>query len=553
MAASFPAILSTRTTSAGPLSKGTTTPGPVPPAALATGPSATCSPSPGTLGDPPTPLLGALPAYNQTLEAVGTLGAGASPFPPARAWRVVATERGRRAAGRLWAALEGSGLGSEPGLGATLDALCVEEREALAALLAGVPGAAPGPSGKPRSPEKAKKRWTGWSAACAAGAGAGPGTEGSAGSWGPWGAATARPLLRGPPTPPPGVFCCSCAPRSGQRCGTGPAPTVGPERPPPGPRPPSSQGSPPARLRTLAHLRSTLQTAALWLLGQTQRHVSGWAPGPLLLLTHGDLPLLLAEAEGLEALLQATAGGDPGARLAQEIRTLVGRLQVLPAEWPPLFARECGRRATEALRAQAPRGPSRTLRLCLGPPRGAGEGAAREVLGPVLRGLRGLPAPAQRAAFGLALTAFLGAWLDLVRASRSPFSTRLRRDLGALHELLERTRGLPPDLGRALLALGILRGLEGAPGLGPVPPAAEDPQGESPCCCARIRARRPPDASHRGLDGLPVPSRASPVPAALPWTLRGKARGRTGPAAYAPGDQQPCPAPAPTPHPPSPV
>ncbi|XP_039767897.1 coiled-coil domain-containing protein 142 [Ornithorhynchus anatinus] len=495
-----------------------------------------------------------------------------TPAAPARGWRLVATERGRRAAGRLWLALRGSGSGpgSGPGPGDTLRALCAQERAAPGRWPEGLPGAA--------RPASGPYRTLLWSAC----------TRRLRRLLGPWrdpeeAAGQLSGAVQRAPLPPEGQAALEglvrrlrrgSQSRAWDRGGAGP----GPDRLPPSARPPAgfcrvlgvlprgprrpaaglllqlcaplrsalADRAAPGRPRTLARLRSTLQTAARWLLGQTQRHVSGWAPGPLLRLAHRDLPLLLAEAEAVAALLRGTPGPDPEGRLTRDIRTLVGRLQVLPEEWPGLFSRECGRRAAEALRAHVPRGPSWSLRL--GPPRGAGESvdrAAREVLGPVLRGLRHLPAPAQSAPFKLALTAFLGAWLDHVR---SPLSVRLRRDIGALRGLLERSGDLPPELGRALPALGLLRGLEGAPGLGPAPPspsppppaaAPDDPQGEPPCCCAWIGAR-PPGASHRGLR---TPS--------SPRTPRGEARGRTGPGAYAPGDRRPDrhPDPAPPPRP----
>ncbi|XP_020861005.1 coiled-coil domain-containing protein 142 isoform X2 [Phascolarctos cinereus] len=320
------------------------------------------SPSPALVSQI-SELLQVLPAYHQVLAvAVGAVPRAAQPFPPSRVLRLLARERGRQGAEKLWRGLRESKLQTQ------LHKLCREERELLPWLLGllGDPGA---PGSGSRSLGGSRQLWGQyWSlfwAACAQNLGQ---------ILGPWeDVQKAVQQLRGaldqaslPQECEKELtslchyllrqaltriwdqgFCRALGSARGNHgimpvCWDGtlcmrtadlfqqlfpPLTSALQEQ---GSAFCQSLGSGPS---PLALGLCTLQAATLWFLSKYQQHLALWAPRPLLLLTQRELPLLLCEAEALAALVSEGASVlELDWQLGKEIQRLTAQIQLKTEE-----------------------------------------------------------------------------------------------------------------------------------------------------------------------------------------------------------------------------
>ncbi|XP_068927918.1 coiled-coil domain-containing protein 142 isoform X2 [Petaurus breviceps papuanus] len=443
-------------------------------------------------------LLQVLPAYHQVLaEAVGPVPRAAQPFPPSRVLGLLARERGRQGAERLWVSLQASKLRTQ------LHKLCQEERDLLPGLLGLL-----GDTGAPGSSSR--------------------GLGGSRQLWGQYWS----------------LFWAACAHNLGRRLG----PWEDIQKAMQELREALDQGTGPP---PLALGLCTLQATTLWLLSKCQQHLAPWAPGPLLLVTQRELPLLLCEAEALAALVsEGESVLELDRQLGKEIRRLTARIQVLPEESLCLFSRECWRQAAKGFQLHMPQGRHWRLRLrseLPSIPSDYAELVVGAVLGPVLQGVQGLPPQAQGPPLTQALTALLDAWLNHILTQKIKFSLQgalqLRQDFALVRGLLEEEQwGLAPELRQALLTLSIFQRADGAVLclLQQPVPGSRTYRGP-PCCCSCNKNQTPelPSSSLNSLENLEPPALRPGVTlvqtAQLLSTLRG---GGPSPEAYLAGSQQ---------------
>ncbi|KAM6289132.1 coiled-coil domain-containing protein 142 [Aegotheles albertisi] len=237
-------------------------------------------------------------------------------------------------------------------------------------------------------------------------------------------------------------------------------------------------------LRVLRCCLASARVAQAWLCGRAQRYLAATALPQVLLITHGDLPLLRTE---VEQLVLVASGTFPGAaepppplpptplahcehRLCHQLRATATGIQVLAGDVLGVFSVTCKRLSAEIFEHTMPRG--RTWRLGPQPvlpsgPSAYAVAAVQAVLGQVLPLARALPRDAQAPALAQVTTAFLEAWLEHILARHITFSLQgalqLRQDLELVRELLGSERaGLAPEARRALLALGVFRSVDGA-------------------------------------------------------------------------------------------
>ncbi|XP_027691877.1 coiled-coil domain-containing protein 142 isoform X3 [Vombatus ursinus] len=412
------------------------------------------SPSPALVSQI-SELLQVLPAYHQMLAvAVGAVPRAARPFPPSRVLRLLARERGRQGAERLWMGLQESKLQTQ------LHKLCREERELLPGLLGllgdtGVPGS--GSRGLGGSRQLWGQYWSLFWAACAQNLGQ---------ILGPWediqkAVRQLRGALDQAPVPQECekelTSLCHCLLQQAliQIWDQGFCRALGSARRDRGIMPVSWDGTPCIRTTDLFQqlfppLTSalqepgsvschspgsgppplalglcTLQATTLWLLSKCQQHLASWAPRPLLLLTQRELPLLLCEAEALAALVSEGASVlELDQQLGKEIQRLTAQIQILPEESLCLFSQECWRQAAKGFQLHMPQGRHWRLRFrseLPSIPSDYAELVVGAVLGPVLQGVQGLPPQAQGPPLTQALTALLDAWLNHILTQKIRF------------------------------------------------------------------------------------------------------------------------------------
>ncbi|XP_074130345.1 coiled-coil domain-containing protein 142 [Sminthopsis crassicaudata] len=524
-------------------------------------------------------LLQLLPVYHQMLAVAG-IPRAAQPFPPGRVLNLLARERGRQGAERLWVALQ------EAELRPQLHTLCREERELLPGLLGllgdtGAPGS--GSRGLGGSRQLWGQYWSLFWVACAQNLG---------GRLGPWedtqkAVQELRQALNQASLPQECEkeltslchyllrqtltwtwdqgFCRAlgsvCGDRGivsmawdGSPCmhttglfrqlfpllisALGEPGSASCQFPGPGPPP-------------LVLGLCTLQATTLWLLSKCQQYLASWAPGPLLLLTQRELPLLLCEAEALASLVSEGASVlELNWQLGKEIRRLIAQIQVLPEKYLCLFSRECWQQAAKGFQLHMPQGRHWKLRLRSELPSIPSDYAklvVGAVLGPVLQGVQGLPPQAQGPPLTEALTALLDAWLNHILTHKIRFSLQgalqLRQDFAVIRSLLEEEQwGLSPELRQALLTLSIFQRADGALlCLLQQPMPRSRSYGGSPCCCTcnKIQIPELPSSSLNSLENLEPPSLRPGVTfvqtAQLLSNLRG---GGPNPEAYLAGNQQ---------------
>ncbi|XP_072475941.1 coiled-coil domain-containing protein 142 isoform X2 [Notamacropus eugenii] len=538
------------------------------------------SPSPALVSQI-SELLQVLPAYHQMLAvAVGAVPSAAQPFPPSRVLGLLARERGRQGAERLWMGLQGSKLRTQ------LQELCREERELLPGLLGllgdtGAPGS--GSRGLGGSRQLWGQYWNLFWAACAQNLGR---------RLGPWedlqkAVQKLREALDQASLPQECekelTSLCHCLLRQAltQMWDKGFCRALGSARgdrgimcvswdgtpcmhttdllqqlfPPlisalqePGSASCQSPGSGPS---PLALGLCTLQATTLWLLSKCQQHLASWTPGPLLLLTQRELPILLCEAEALAALVSEAASVlELDQQLGKEIRKLTARIQVLPEESLCLFSRECWRQAAKGFQLHMPQGRHWRLRLrseLPSIPSDYAELVVGAVLGPVLHGVQGMPRQAQEPPLTQALTALLDAWLNHILTQKIRFSLQgalqLRQDFALVRGLLEEEQwGLAPELRQALLSLGVFQRADGALLCLLQQPVPRSRTSRGPlCCCSCNKTQTPelPSSSLNSLENLETPPLHPGVTlvqtAQLLSSLQG---GGPSPEAYLAGSQQ---------------
>ncbi|XP_075437645.1 coiled-coil domain-containing protein 142-like [Ascaphus truei] len=177
----------------------------------------------------------------------------------------------------------------------------------------------------------------------------------------------------------------------------------------------SDPARPPMEQSILSRCVASLQLCHHWLRSRTQHHVAMGAPGPLLLLTHGDLPVLQTESERL--CCSVTESPDFLARnqqLCLQIQTAADTIRDLAVTLPHTLSAACRQVAQGVFRQQMPAGRHWRGKFPAGPgvaPSDYAVCAARAVLVPVLDGIRVLPLDCRMPALSAVISAFMEAWM----------------------------------------------------------------------------------------------------------------------------------------------
>ncbi|KAE8581925.1 hypothetical protein XENTR_v10019872 [Xenopus tropicalis] len=205
-----------------------------------------------------------------------------------------------------------------------------------------------------------------------------------------------------------------------------------------------------------------------WLRARSQQYNSTGALGPLLLVTHGDLPVLQAEAHRLCSLITETAPRNP--RLPRHIQQLRESIEVLSCTLPRTLGALCARMARDLFHNLMPTGRYWRGNVSQGSNVTPSEyilSSANYLLVPVVGGASHLPQESQVAALSAALGAFLGAWMEHILQERLRFSLQgalqLRCDCESVRGLLQSPdSGLSADVSETLLALPVFQQLDNA-------------------------------------------------------------------------------------------
>ncbi|KAM4809892.1 coiled-coil domain-containing protein 142 [Rhinophrynus dorsalis] len=213
---------------------------------------------------------------------------------------------------------------------------------------------------------------------------------------------------------------------------------------------------------------ASLQLCHLWLRTRTQLYMSAGALGSLLLVTHGDLPILQAESDRLCCMVNEAGGLNsfpPNQRLCHQIQEAMNGMEILAVSLPQSLGDTCGRLAKAMFQNLMPTGRHWKGKLTSDDGVCPSEYAlitAHTVLVPVLDGIRSLPSDHQVAALSVAVSEFMETWMGHVLQERLRFSLQgalqLRSDFESVRCLLKSpSSGLSPEVLQAVLSLPVFQ------------------------------------------------------------------------------------------------
>ncbi|OCT96455.1 coiled-coil domain-containing protein 142 isoform X2 [Xenopus laevis] len=213
---------------------------------------------------------------------------------------------------------------------------------------------------------------------------------------------------------------------------------------------------------------ATLSLCDTWLRARTQLYHSTGSLGPLLLVTHGDLPVLQAEAQRLCSLITETGTLTSAPRnkvLSLQIQRLREGIEVLSGTLPHSLGSLCTRLAQDMFLNLMPTGRHWRGKFSEGNHVTPSEyivSSANYVLVPIVGGVCDFPQEWQVSALSAALRAFLEAWMAHILQQRLKFSLQgalqLRCDFESLRGLLQSSdSGLSPDVIQTLLSLPVFQ------------------------------------------------------------------------------------------------
>ncbi|XP_040187205.1 coiled-coil domain-containing protein 142 isoform X2 [Rana temporaria] len=213
----------------------------------------------------------------------------------------------------------------------------------------------------------------------------------------------------------------------------------------------------------LSRCAVTLHLCDVWLRSRAQIFVSSGSLGQLVLITHGDLPVIKAECRSLVAVAE---NGDWGPSAQSScLKIMRGRdvLEGLVVSLPHVLGSVCSRRAQDVFQHMMPAGRHWRGKLVTGPDLAASEyaqAAVSAVVVPVLDGVTPLCLEEQVSAVCVAVRVFMEAWMGHILREKIKFSLQgtlqLRRDFESVRDILRsQDSRLSPEVVQAALALPV--------------------------------------------------------------------------------------------------
>ncbi|RVE67585.1 hypothetical protein OJAV_G00104290 [Oryzias javanicus] len=224
--------------------------------------------------------------------------------------------------------------------------------------------------------------------------------------------------------------------------------------------------------RTVAMVLASVQLSTVWVVSKAFQFLSSWSLNKFLLITQGDLELLMESVEEiLQQLLRLDVDRQPflcGRRLRQQLLVLkeaASELQVFSSLVLKTFSVACKQMSGEIFEQTMPSAghwrPSKLTGFPSNPSTYAAL-AAQTVIGQVLEGVAQLPDDAQVRALSVTMTAFMEAWMEHILKERIKFSVQgalqLKRDFDSVRHMIQsECYGLSAELLQRLLSLRVFQ------------------------------------------------------------------------------------------------
>ncbi|XP_073418880.1 coiled-coil domain-containing protein 142 [Dendrobates tinctorius] len=223
-------------------------------------------------------------------------------------------------------------------------------------------------------------------------------------------------------------------------------------------------------LGVLSRSVTFLQLCHLWLRSRSQMYVSSGSVRHLLLISHGDVPVIKAQLRRVTAVAHSMDWSSACQRLCMKLQDVAESLEGVVLGLPCLLDSVCAHQAQEAFQHMMPVGRHWRGKVTRAPdlvPSEYAEAAITFVLVPVLEGVHKLTSEEQMSAVSGAVRAFMEAWLGHILQERMRFSLQgalqLRCDFELVRELLKSpASGMSLEVVQAALSLPVFQQADNA-------------------------------------------------------------------------------------------
>ncbi|XP_078810050.1 uncharacterized protein ccdc142 isoform X2 [Oryzias latipes] len=224
--------------------------------------------------------------------------------------------------------------------------------------------------------------------------------------------------------------------------------------------------------RTVSMVLASVQLSTVWVVSKAFQFLSSWSLHKFLLITQGDLEMLMESVEEMmRQLLRLDVNRQPSIcslQLGQQLVALkeaASELQVFSSLVLKTFSVACKQMSEEIFEQNMPSaGHWRSSKLTGFPsnPSTYAALAAQTVIGQVLEGVAQLPDEARVRALSVTMTAFMEAWMEHILKERIKFSVQgalqLKRDFDSVRLMVQsECYGLSAELLQKLLSLRVFQ------------------------------------------------------------------------------------------------
>ncbi|XP_013884489.1 uncharacterized protein ccdc142 [Austrofundulus limnaeus] len=236
--------------------------------------------------------------------------------------------------------------------------------------------------------------------------------------------------------------------------------------------------------RTVGLLLASVQLSTVWVVSKAYQFLSSWSPKKFLLITQGDLRILLMSLDQIKDQVktltvdlisdhQSTVQNHNLHLLRQQLKVLEGavsELQSFSSSVLKSFSVDCKRVSVEIFERTMPSAghwrPSHRTGFPSTPSEYASL-AAQTVIGQVLEAVAPLSEDARVQALSVTMTAFMEAWMEHILKRKIKFSLQgalqLKQDFDCVRELIRSDEsGLSAELHRRLLSLRVFQQVDSA-------------------------------------------------------------------------------------------
>ncbi|XP_066428906.1 coiled-coil domain-containing protein 142 isoform X3 [Eleutherodactylus coqui] len=215
---------------------------------------------------------------------------------------------------------------------------------------------------------------------------------------------------------------------------------------------------------------ASLQLCDLWLRSRSQVYASSGSLSHLLLISHGDLPVIKEQIRGVASAADHVEWCPVSRRLWIRLQNTAESLEDAALCLPRLLGAVCARRTQDIFRHMMPVGRHWRGKVESGPdlvPSEYARAAVNAVLVPLLQAVGALSPEEQVPALSATVGVFMEAWMEHILREKLRFSLQgalqLRCDFESVRELLKSQEcGVSPEVVQATLSLPVFQQADNA-------------------------------------------------------------------------------------------